>query len=249
MPALARWPRSAFETLRSATGSHASWTASYPSASGVRTGTTGHGPASITVTGVTPPVSSSKSCVIPIFLPMIPLISELDLDVDAGREVEPHERVDRLRRRVDDVDQPLVRAHLEVLPRVLVLVRGPDDAVHVLLRGQRHRAGHARAGPGHRVDDLACRAVDDLMVVCLEPDADLLSRHVASVSFALSECRCLMPLSECRCPGHPAGSARAPGPGRSRSGELLDDLGDPAGAARVAALPDREQEALLHRDA
>src|SRR5690606_31540131 len=58
---------------------------------------------------------------------------ELDLDVDAGRKVEPHERVDRLGRRIDDVDQPLVRAHLEVLAAVLVLVRRADDAVHVLL--------------------------------------------------------------------------------------------------------------------
>src|SRR4051795_7948775 len=133
MPALARWPRSAFVILRSATGSHASWTASYPSASGVRTATTGHGPASITVTGVTPPLSSSKSCVMPSFFPTRPFISELDLDVDAGRKVEPHERVDRLRGRRVDVDQALVRAHLEVLPRVLVLERRADHAVDVLL--------------------------------------------------------------------------------------------------------------------
>jgi hypothetical protein len=41
---------------------------------GVRglTWTTGHGPASITVTGVTTPLSGSKSCVIPNFLPTMP---------------------------------------------------------------------------------------------------------------------------------------------------------------------------------
>src|SRR5690242_13118581 len=121
----------------------------------------------------------------PSLVPRIPLIclamsvrsSELDLDVDAGWQVEAHQRVHRLRRRVDDVDQPLVRAHLEVLARVLVLVRGADDAVHVLLGWQRHRAGHPRAGTRHGVDDLPRRAVDDLVVICLEPDADLLSRH------------------------------------------------------------------------
>src|SRR5687767_15613667 len=47
----------------------------------------------------------------------------LDVDVDARRQVDAHERVHRLRRRVEDVDQTLVRAHLEVLARVLVLVR------------------------------------------------------------------------------------------------------------------------------
>jgi hypothetical protein len=52
-----------------------------------------------------------------------------DLDVDAGGQVvEPLERVDRLRRRLVDVDQPLVGADLEVLLRVLVLERGADHA-------------------------------------------------------------------------------------------------------------------------
>ena len=82
------------------------------------TGTTGHGPAAITVTGVTPPVSGSKTCVMPSFLPRIPLaisLLELDLDVDPGRKIEPHQLVDRLRRGAENVDQALVRAHLKVL--------------------------------------------------------------------------------------------------------------------------------------
>src|SRR6185312_13372412 len=83
---------------------------------------------------------------------------------------------------VEDVDQALVRTHLEVLARVLVLVRRLGDAVHVLLSGQRHRARDLRASTRHRLDDLARRGVDDLVVVGLEPDADLLSRHVSSLS-------------------------------------------------------------------
>src|SRR5699024_9141121 len=101
----------------------------------------------------------------------------LDVDVDAGGQVDAHERVHCLGRRVEDVDQPLVGAHLEVLTRILVLVRRADDAVHVLLGGQRHRADHAGTRAGHRLDDLARRGVDRLVVIGLEPDADLLSRH------------------------------------------------------------------------
>src|SRR5438270_8301884 len=52
---------------------------------------------------------------------------ELDLDVDARRQVEPHERVDRLLGRVVDVDEPLVRTDLDLLARVLVDERAADD--------------------------------------------------------------------------------------------------------------------------
>src|SRR5690606_36526678 len=97
--------------------------------------------------------------------------------VDTGREVESHQGVNGLGGRVEDVDQALVGAHLEVLARVLVLVRRLDDAVHVLLCGQRHRARDRRTSTRHRLDDLLRRGVDDLVVVGLEPDADLLSRH------------------------------------------------------------------------
>src|SRR3954449_9590095 len=118
---------------------------------------TGHGPASRTVTRSTRP-SSMKSWVIPSFLARIAGIrspSEADLDVDAGGQgVEALDRVDRLRRRLMDVDEPLVRADLEVLARVLVLERGPDHAVHVLLRRQRNRAGHRGARARRRLDDL-----------------------------------------------------------------------------------------------
>src|SRR6201996_1825537 len=137
----------------------------------------------------------------PSLVPRIPVIamisesSELDLDVDAGRQVEPHERVDRLGRRIDDVDQSLVCPHLEVLARVLVLVRRADDAVHVLLCRQRHGAGNLRADAGHRVDYLPRRAVNDLVVICLEPDADLLSRHSG-----LGSSTSLMPLTSFAAP-------------------------------------------------
>src|SRR5690349_23805966 len=152
----------------------------------------------MTVTG-TRRFSASQTWVMPSFSPRTPLTvltvvwvisgsSELDLDVDVRRQVETHQRVDRLGGRVDDVDEALVRPHLEVLAGVLVLVRRPDDDEHVLLRGQRHRADHRRTGTGHRVDDLARRAVDDLVVIRLQSDADLLSRHLGLVSLSPDNC-------------------------------------------------------------
>src|SRR6478735_10579596 len=138
---------------------------------------TGQGPASSTVTRSTLP-SSRKRWVIPSFLARIAGIvlaeRQPDLDVDArGQMVEALERVDRLGRRLVDVDEPLVRADLEVLARILVLERGPDDAVDVLLRRQGHGPGHGRAGTSRRFDDLLGRGLDGRVVVCLEADADL----------------------------------------------------------------------------
>src|SRR2546423_5006497 len=139
---------------------------------------TWQGPASTTLTRSTRP-SSPNTWVIPSFLPnsaAIPAdpLDELDLDVDAGREVvESLERVDRLRRRLKDVDQALVRPDLEVLARVLVLERTADHAVAVLLRRQRHGPRDRGARAGGRLDDLTSCLLDRRGVVGLEPDADL----------------------------------------------------------------------------
>src|ERR671931_2321912 len=136
---------------------------------------TGHGPASRTVTRSTRP-SSRKSWVMPSFLARIAAISspgQPDLDVDAGGQVvEALQRVDRLRRRLMDVDEALVGADLEVLARVLVLERRADHAVDVLLGGQGNGPGHGGAGAPRRLDDLARGAIDRVVVVGLEPDSD-----------------------------------------------------------------------------
>src|SRR5215208_7381871 len=127
----------------------------------------------MTVTGVTVPVSSSKTCVMPSFLPTIPFMaSQLDLDVDPRRQVEPHQRVDRLRVRVVDVDQPLVRPDLEVLARVLVLEGRADHAVDVLVGWQRDRTGDRGAGARGDLHDLARGTVDRVVVVRLEANSD-----------------------------------------------------------------------------
>src|SRR5512145_1556859 len=96
----------------------------------------------MTVPGMTVP-SCANSWVIPTFLPMIPLTisrssqrpfangpylfvffpERLDLHVHAGRKIQLHQRVDGLRRRLEDVDQSFVRAQLELLARFLVDVR------------------------------------------------------------------------------------------------------------------------------
>src|SRR5579862_2015838 len=82
---------------------------------------------------------------------------ELDFDVDAGREVELAECVDRLLRRIENVEQPLVGADLELLARFLVDVRRAVHGETLDARRQRNRSSHAAARAPHRLDDLAHR--------------------------------------------------------------------------------------------
>src|SRR5688572_7402297 len=103
-----------------------------------RTCTTRHGPASMIVTGTALP-SSTKTRVIPSFRPISPFVigsPDLDLDVDAGRQIQLGQRVHRLRARVVDVEQPLVRAQLELLPALLVDVRAPQHGPPLHLHGE-----------------------------------------------------------------------------------------------------------------
>src|SRR5689334_13296545 len=106
--------------------------------------------------------------------------SELDLDVHAGGEVELHQRIDGLRRGVDDVEHALVRAHLELLARLLVDVRRAVDREAFDARRQRDGPANLRAGPLRRRHDLACRGVEDAVVERLEAYADVLTVHGVS---------------------------------------------------------------------
>src|SRR3954452_4505168 len=84
----------------------------------------------------------------------------LDLNVNASRKIELHERVHRLLRRLEDVEQALVRADLELLTRLLVDVRRTENAIFVLHRRQRDRPRHLRSGPASGIDDLPGRLVE-----------------------------------------------------------------------------------------
>src|SRR5437867_9724588 len=109
------------------------------------------------------------------------VLLELDLDVDAGREVELAEGVDRLLRRIEDVEQALVGADLELLARLLVDVRRAVHGEALDVGGERDRAGDPPARPAHGLDDLAHRLVEQPVIVRFQADADLVV-HAAAYS-------------------------------------------------------------------
>src|SRR5689334_14371762 len=80
--------------------------------------------------------------------------SALDLDVDARRKVELHQRVEGLGRRLQNVDETLVGSDFELLTRLLVDVRTSQHGVATNRGRQRNRAGHARARAASGLDDV-----------------------------------------------------------------------------------------------
>ena len=66
----------------------------------------------------------------------------LDLDIHARRKAQFVERFDRLGGRLDNINQTLVRANLELLPRLLIDVRAPEDRVAFDPGRQRNRSVH-----------------------------------------------------------------------------------------------------------
>src|SRR6266850_4974904 len=242
--ALSKCPFSALVTLRPLPGSTSpSWTASYPSFALSRLATTTQGPAFTTVQGTVPP-SVSNTCVIAIFRPIRPsttsasppfLLERLDLDLHPGGEVELHQRVHRLRGRLEDVEQPLVRPDLELLPGLLVHVGRSIDGELVDFRRERDRPRDARTGPLRGRHDFRGRLVQDAVIVCLQADANLFVQHVPAPC----------PLFVLKEPCRRALEARSR---RSTTLELLLDLRHCAGADGAAALADREAQPLVHRD-
>ena len=71
---------------------------------------------------------------------------QLDLDLDAGGELQGHQGLHGLGGGLEDVDEALMGAALELLAGILVLMDGAQDGHDLLLGGQGDGAGHGRAG-------------------------------------------------------------------------------------------------------
>src|SRR5690606_17546690 len=93
-----------------------------------------------------------------------PSVSELDLNIDTGGEIELHQRVHRLRRRVNDIEKALMGAHLELLAALLVDVGGPVNRKLLDAGRKRNGAPDACAGALRRRHDLARRSIEDPVI-------------------------------------------------------------------------------------
>src|SRR3954452_14574508 len=106
------------------------------------------------------------------------LLRQLDLNVDAGGQIELHQRVDRLRRGLHDVEQPLVGSHLELLARLLVDVRRAVDGELLNARRQRDRTADESTRPARRVGNVAGGLIEHSMIERLQANPDVLRFHI-----------------------------------------------------------------------
>src|SRR6266567_511615 len=103
-----------------------------------------------------------------------------DLHIHSSRKIELHQRVHGLRRRIENIQQTLVRADLELLPRFLVHVRRTQHRVFVLHRRQWNRTSDLSAGTLRRSDDFRGGLIEHAIIVCLQSNANFfVSYHVS----------------------------------------------------------------------
>src|SRR5690625_5631774 len=102
--------------------------------------------------------------------------SGLDLDVNAWRQFQPHQRIQRLFSRLYNINKSLVRTHFELLSRALIYVRTAQYRKPGDLRRKRNRTGHLCPGAFNRFDDLGGRTVEQGVIRSEEHTSELQSR-------------------------------------------------------------------------
>jgi len=105
------------------------------------------------------------------------LLGQLDLYVYTCSEIELHQSIDRLRGGLNDVEQPLVGAHLELLARLLVDVRRTVDGELLDTRREGDRTANESTRTARRVGDVAGCLIEHSMIESLQANTDILRFH------------------------------------------------------------------------
>jgi len=100
------------------------------------------------------------------------MLLHLDFDIHSRRQSKVHQGVNRLGRRAYDINQPLMHAHFILLPGVLMNKGRAIDRVLFDFGRQGYGADNLRAVAASRLDNLAHRGVNYLVVVGADADTD-----------------------------------------------------------------------------
>jgi hypothetical protein len=105
--------------------------------------------------------------------PSIPCADNANLDVHTWWQAQTFvECLDRLPRRLENIDQPFVRSDLELLSRFPVDVRATENRVPFDSGRERDRPVDFGPGLRSRLYDFRRRPIEDFVVVTFHPDAD-----------------------------------------------------------------------------
>ena len=113
----------------------------------------------------------------------------LNLYIHARGQIQLHQRVHRLLRRLENIEQALMGADLKLFPRLLIHVRRTQHAVFVLHRGQWNRPGDLSSGAPRGLHNFARRLVENAVVVSFQPDANSFFSNHVSLSLPLPRLR------------------------------------------------------------
>src|SRR5687768_5979676 len=105
-------------------------------------------------------------------------LGQFDLHVHTRGQIELHQSIDRLRRRLDDVEKPLVGTDLELLARLFVDVRRAVDGELLDARRQRNGTADECTRAARRIGNVASRLVEHAMIERLQANPDVLRFHV-----------------------------------------------------------------------
>ena len=99
----------------------------------------------------------------------------LDLDVNASRQTELVQRINRLVGGLNDIDQPLVSPDLELLARFLVDMRRTVHREFLNARRQRNRSGYLGSRTLRGLDDFESGDIEKAEVEALKANSYALS--------------------------------------------------------------------------
>jgi len=104
--------------------------------------------------------------------------SDLDLNIDPGRQVQFPQLINGFGRWLDDIKQAFVGPDFELFHRLFIDVRGAVHGEFFNPGGKRDRAGHPGSGALGGLDDFASGLIQHAKVESLEANAYTLSVHV-----------------------------------------------------------------------
>jgi len=105
------------------------------------------------------------------------LFAELDFHIHARGEIKLHQRVNRLRRGVNNVEKTLVGAHFELFAAFFIDVRRTIHGKFFKARRQRDRTPDGSTSALGRVSDFARGQIEDTVVKSLEANSVIMRIH------------------------------------------------------------------------